>query len=565
MFDEETQRALMQEFFSENREALDRIEQGLLQLEGMPSNQPLLHAIFRDMHTVKGNCRMMEFIRSEELAHTAESLLEHMRSGRLRIDQEIGSLLLQVLDGLRRALQIIEQSGAEGEIQFTGLLRQLERIIARAESMETVVEEGAGEPEGEAAEELLLPGGRGGEAEAVAGRSDSIRLSIERLDALLNHVGELGAGFNQLKYALSRQPTQIEPAMEGLGQQIQTLQDEVLRYRLQPIGPVWETFHRLVRDLAVQTKKKVLLELHGEETEVDRNALIVVKEIMGHLLRNAIDHGIELPEQRIESGKSPVGRIHLSAEQRQGQIYLEIADDGRGIDVQKVRAKAIGSGLLTEDRAWELQEAEIFRLILLPGFSTAEQVSKISGRGTGMDVVQTAVEQLGGTISISSVLGSGSRFRLRIPQTMAIVPVLLVRAWGENFALPQSGIVELLSYHGAEVAEHVQGKMGAPMLRVREHLFPLVVLAQVLAWGEKKEDPGELTEQLRGWPALHVVVVQSEEQIFAVAVEQILEPANLVIKPVGSLFSGIHVLAGTTVLPDGSVAFLLNVAELLQS
>ncbi|MBF0098456.1 MAG: chemotaxis protein CheA [Magnetococcales bacterium] len=551
MFDEETQRALLQEFLAENREALDRIEQGLLQLEGMPTNQALLHAIFRDMHTVKGNCRMMAFGRVEELTHTAESLLDGLRAGRMRIDQVIGSRLLQVLDAVRTTLQEIERSGTEGECHFEPLQSQLQRLIQRAEvspvDAPAATEESAN--------------GQGGEMETAGGRLDSIRLSIDRLDALMNHVGELGAGFNQLKYALARQPAQLEVAMEGLAQQIQSLQDEVLRYRLQPIGRIWESYHRLVRDLAVETKKKVLLELHGEETEVDRNVLLVIKESLGHLLRNAVDHGIELPAIRTEQGKSPVGRIHLSAWQQQGQIYLEIADDGHGVDVQKVRAKAVASALLTEERAGELQESELLRLILLPGFSTADQVSKISGRGTGMDVVQSAIEQLGGTISISSTLGEGTRFRMRIPQTMAIVPVLLVRTWGEIYAIPQSGIVELVSYHGAEVLQQVEGKMQAPMVRVRGHLMPLVLLAQVLNGMGQTQG---VREQLRGWSELQMVVLQSEEQKFALAVEAILEPANLLIKPLGRFFAGISVLAGTAVMPDGTVSFLLNVPELLQ-
>ncbi len=562
MFDEATQQALMQEFFSENREALDRIEQGLLQLEGMPGNHGLLHAVFRDMHTVKGNCRMMEFTQLEELTHTAESLLDQLRSGRLRIDQEIGSGLLLVLDAVRRTLLVIEQSGTEGECAFAPLIRQLERLIAQAAEEESLPEE----EDGAATEaEGIILTGMVAEGEATANRLDSIRLSIDRLDALMNHVGELGAGFNQLKYALAQQPSQVDPAMEGLGQQIQNLQDEVLRYRLQPIGRVWESYHRLVRDLAVERKKKVLLELQGEETEVDRNVLIVVKEILGHLLRNAIDHGIELPEERAAKGKSPVGRVQLSAWQWQGQVYLEISDDGRGVDVRKVRAKAIDKGLLSEERAWEMKEAELLRLILLPGFSTADQVSKISGRGTGMDVVQSSIDKLGGTITINNEPGSGSRFRIRIPQTMAIVPVLLVRALGETYAIPQAGIVELVSYHGKEVREQVEGKMDAPMVRVRNHIFPIVLLARVLEEAVEQEMDQRLLTQIRRATDLHVVILQAEEQKIALAVEAILEPANLVIKPLGRLLSGITILAGSAVMPDGTVSFLLNIPELIQA
>lgn len=565
MFDEASQQALLQEFFSENREALDRIERGLLQLESFPTNRELLNSIFRDMHTVKGNCRMMGFERLEELTHAAESLLDLLREGKLVIDTLIGNQLLSVLDAVRSTLLIIEQTGTEGDADFAALIFQLGQFLG---------EVGLDRPEEDALhtdDQTAAPGASGAdpakvktEAEHASGRLDSIRLSIDRLDALMNQVGELGALFNQLKYAIARNNNQIGQALEGLEQQIQGLQAEVLQYRLQPIGRIMDTYHRLIRDLAVETKKKVVLDLVGEETEVDRNVLISIKEVLGHLIRNAVDHGIESPQERVAQGKSPVGHVRLTAEQKQGLIYLEISDDGRGIDVIKVRAKAIEKHLISPEQVMEMKDAEVIRLIMAPGFSTAEHVSKISGRGTGLDVVQSAIDKLGGSISITSEFGFGSRFRLRIPQTMAIVPVLLVTALNETYALPQVNIVEMVSYYGREIASHVEGKMQMPMVKVRNRLFPLFFLRQIMTLAAHGEGSSLGVEWIHTQSELQVVLLQSEETLFGLAVDGIKEPANLVIKPLNRVLADISVLAGTAVMPDGTVSFLLNVPELIR-
>ncbi|MEO5331584.1 MAG: chemotaxis protein CheA [Magnetococcus sp. YQC-5] len=574
MFDEASQQALLQEFFSENREALDRIERGLLQLESFPNNRELLNSIFRDMHTVKGNCRMMGFERLEELTHAAESLLDLLREGKLVIDTLIGNQLLSVLDAVRSTLLMIEQTGSEGEVNFDALIFQLsqfqgevgldhpEREAFHAED-QTVAPEASETDPGKVKTEAEHTSGRT-EAEHTSGRLDSIRLSIDRLDALMNQVGELGALFNQLKYAIARNKHQIGQALEGLEQQIHGLQAEVLQYRLQPIGRIMDTYHRLIRDLAVETKKKVVLDLVGEETEVDRNVLISIKEVLGHLIRNAVDHGIESPQERVAQGKSPIGHVRLSAEQKQGLIYLEIADDGRGIDLLKVRAKAIDKHLVSPEQVMEMKDAEVIRLIMAPGFSTAEHVSKISGRGTGLDVVQSSIDKLGGSISITSEFGAGTRFRLRIPQTMAIVPVLLVTAFNETYALPQGNIIEMVSYYGREIASHVEGKMQQPMVKVRNRLFPLIFLRQIMTLSAHGEGSILGVEWIHAQSELQVVLLQSEETLFGLAVDGIKEPANLVIKPLNRVLADISILAGTAVMPDGTVSFLLNVPELIR-
>lgn len=547
MFNALNQPALLQEFFSENREALDRVEKNLLQLESAPTNRELLNSIFRDMHTVKGNCRMMGFERLEELTHAAESLLDLMREDKLKIDTLIGNQLLGVVDSVRRTLLLIEQTGGEDPTDFSAQIFQLNQFQDEV---------------GMNCEAEIAP--LKTEVEAPVTRLDSVRLTIERLDALMDQVGELGACFNHLKFTFHKNPHQMDLALESLEQQILALQREILQYRLQPIGPVLDTYHRLVRDLAVETQKKVVLDLSGEKTEVDRNVLIVIKEVLGHLIRNAVDHGIEGPTDRVAMNKSPIGHIRLLAEQKEGQIYLEVSDDGGGIDVNKVRAKAIAKNLITLEQSMAMPEAEIIRLIMTPGFSTTDEVSKISGRGAGLDVVQTAIDKLGGSVAIFNQFGLGTRFRLRIPQTMAIIPVLLVTQAEVTYALPQVNVVELVSYYGPQVALNVEGKMQSPMVRVRDRLFPLIHLGERVTLSANESPDFQVLEMLLAQSELHIVVLQAEEIVFGLVVHGIKEPVNLVIKPLHNLFADIAILAGTAVMPDGSVAFLLNVAELIK-
>jgi two-component system chemotaxis sensor kinase CheA len=340
-------------------------------------------------------------------------------------------------------------------------------------------------------------------------------------------------------------------------QQIQHLQDEVLTYTLQPVGHIWNTYHRLVRELAVDSGKKVHLQMKGEDTEIDRTILISLKNILGHLIRNAIDHGIEPPDVRLASGKSAVGKVELSAEQRHGQIYMEIKDDGSGVDISRVREKAVELGLLTAAQAGTIDDATAITLIMEPGFSTTESVSKISGRGIGMDVVKKTVEKAGGTLSVSSTMGMGTCFTIRIPQSMAIVPVLIVRSMQERFAIPQVNVIELLSFYGGDVRENVEMKMHSPMVRCRGRLLPLLRLRQVLCQCQQDGDPVLLSQD-----QCHVVLLRSDEGDFGLEVDGAEEIVNLVVKPLIRIFSHITILSGSAIMPDGTVSFLLNITEL---
>lgn len=301
--------------------------------------------------------------------------------------------------------------------------------------------------------------------------------------------------------------------------------------------------------------------MKGEDTEIDRTVLISIKNILGHLVRNAVDHGIESPDVRLARGKPELGKIELSSEQRHGNIYVEVSDDGAGIDIDRVKTRAVEVGLLTSRQAEDMDDDAAFNLIMEPGFSTSEKVSKISGRGVGLDVVKKTVEKAGGTISISSVTGKGTGFSIRIPQTMAIVPVLLVKSMEERFAIPQTNVLELLSFYGDEINKNVEKKMHSLMVRCRERLVPLVTLRQVLheCHGKTNED---YIDELLSRQQCHVVLLHGEEGDFGLEIDSIEEVVNLVVKPLARMFSHVSILSGSAIMPDGTVSFLLNIAEI---
>lgn len=549
LYDEAMRKALLEEFLAENNEALRRLEGNLILLESDPGAMDLVHAVFRDMHTIKGNCRMLGFSQLEELLHAAESLLGLYREGRGLITREGAEVLFRVADTVSSLMPRVAQVGEEGVLDFSTLISGLERIRRAMEEESEDEEAGVAEAE-EVREE---PGVRRG---VGSGEGQAVRLSIDRLDFLIDLIGQLGAASNQLRYEFDRNRERAWQVMEGMEGQLRQLQDEVLKYRLQPIGRVWEGYQRLVRDLAVETGKRIMLDVSGEATEVDRAILAVLKEVFGHVIRNAADHGLEPVAERLGAGKPPVGRIRLHAEQRHGQVYLEVGDDGRGMDPARLKAKGVEMGLITPLQAQEMGDAEALQLIFAPGFTTTAQVGRISGRGAGMDAVKAAVEKVRGLVEVTSTPGKGTVLAMRIPQTMAIVPALMVLCQGAWYGIPEAQVVELISFMGPEVARHVEGKMGNPMVRVRGGLVPLLPLESVF------NSSGDPLAAVLGRSEAHVAVLQGEDGLFGLAVEAIGEIAHLVVKPLARVVASSGLFSGAVVMPDGRVSLLLDVVAL---
>ncbi|MBF0613499.1 MAG: chemotaxis protein CheW, partial [Magnetococcales bacterium] len=328
-----------------------------------------------------------------------------------------------------------------------------------------------------------------------------------------------------------------------------------LQYRLQPVGGLWNSYQRLVRDLAMETGKRIFLEMEGEQTRVDRSVLLALKEVFVHLIRNAVDHGLEGVEERVAKGKSPVGRIRLMADQRHGQVYIQVVDDGRGMDVERIKQKAVSMSLISLQQAQELSDSDARALIFSPGFTTADHVGRISGRGAGMDAVRVAVEKVRGVIEVESQPGLGTTIRLRIPQTMAIVPALMVLCEESWYGIPEAQVVELLSFYGAEIASFIEGKLGQPMVRVRGQLVPLLPLEDIF-----HASPADLSHILSA-DCVHVVILQGEGGQFGLRVENIGEIAHLVVKPLTGVLATTGLFSGAVVMADGRVSMLLDVVE----
>lgn len=547
LFDESLRKALLEEFLSENLEILRRLEGNLILLESCPDDKEWVHALFRDMHTIKGSCRMLGFEGLESLLHGAESLLGEYREGRGQMDRAGAAVLYRVVDRLGEVLPRVVAADSEAGHDFSELTAELHRLLMGEEA---AAETGREEAEAEAEAEPGVSRRVTGEVEDRA-----VRLPMERLDFLINLIGELSAESNQLRYEFDRSRDRALQVMEAMEGRIHTLQDEVLKYRLQPIGRMWNSYHRLVRDLAVETGKRIVLETAGEQTQVDRSVLAVLKEVFGHLIRNAVDHGLESAAERAAAAKPGVGRIELLAEQRHGQVYLQVRDDGRGMDVLRIKEKAVTMGLLTPQQALEMADGEALRLIFEPGFTTAASVGRISGRGAGMDAVKVAVEKVRGVVEVESSPGVGTTIRLRIPQTMAIVPALMVYCDESWYALPEAQVVALLSFYGAEVGRFIEGKMGRPMVRVREGLLSLAPLSAIF------QPRPRVLESVLAATEVHVVVLQGEGGPFALMVEAIGEIAHLVVKPLRGVLAVADIFAGAVVLADGRVSLLLDVVE----
>ncbi len=392
------------------------------------------------------------------------------------------------------------------------------------------------------------------EAGGSAAAESSIRVNVNLLDKVMNLVGELVLVRNQiLQFSLRQQESGFLSTSQRLNLITSELQEGIMKTRMQPIGNIWNKFPRIVRDLALACGKQVRIEMEGEETELDKTLIEAIRDPLTHIVRNSIDHGVELPQQRVASGKSAEGRLSLRALHESGQVIIEVADDGGGIDVERVRAKALERGLITADQASRMTDGEALKMVFLPGFSTAAKITNISGRGVGMDVVKTNIEKIGGTVDIQSARGLGTRLRIKIPLTLAIIPALIVTCAGDRYAIPQISLIELVRLEAEDKASKIELIHGAPVYRLRGNLLPLVYLHEVLQVEAPPSD-GDAARR-----ASHIVVLQVADQQFGLVVDQVSDTEEIVVKPLGKQFKGVSAFAGATIMGDGRVALILDV------
>ena len=386
----------------------------------------------------------------------------------------------------------------------------------------------------------------------------SVRVDVGLLDRLMNMVGELVLSRNQLlqisqhKEITSEDVTTVS---QRLNQVTSELQESVMKTRMQPIGTVWNKFSRIVRDLANGLGKTVRFETVGSDTELDRTIIEAIKDPLTHIIRNAIDHGVEMPADREAAGKTAEAHVLMRAFHEGGQVNIEIIDDGAGINGEKIRRKAVEKGIISEEDSVQLTEREMVNLIFAPGFSTAEKVTNVSGRGVGMDVVKTNIEKIGGSVDLQSVAGQGTTLKIKIPLTLAIVPALIVRNGGQRFAIPQVSLVELVRLEGEAAENALETVFDTPVFRLRGNLLPLVFMHKVL----RRPAPPATEPQI-----LNIVVLRSDQRQFGLVVDEVLDSEEIVVKPLGKQLKNLLMFAGATIMGDGQIALIVDALGLAQ-
>ncbi|MCW2772938.1 MAG: CheA signal transduction histidine kinase [Nocardioides sp.] len=541
---------IVQEFLVESHENLDQLDRDLVALEREPDSRDLLGSIFRTIHTIKGTSGFLAFGNLESVTHVGENLLARLRDGKMSMTPQTTDVLLAMVDTVRELLAAIEAQGTEGSVDVTAVVQRISSILDGTTTPD---------PEPTAVAEVVpgLPAEPVAEPveEVVARRNvadSSIRVDVELLDTLMRLVGELVLTRNQIvRQAGEQEGLELVRSAQRLNLIATELQEGVMSTRMQPIDHLWSKLPRVVRDLGATCGKQVSLAMVGRETELDRSLLESVKDPLTHLVRNAVDHGLESPEDRVAAGKPAEGVLTLRAYHEGGQVVVEVCDDGAGIDPERIAAKAIDKGLRTAAQLAQLAPTDVLQLIFLPGFSTAAAVTNVSGRGVGMDVVKTNIESIGGTIEVESVVGRGTTCRLRIPLTLAIVPALTVECAGDRYAIPQVSLLELVALDADRAATAVEDVNGASVYRLRGALLPLVRLTDVLGVESDRSDGHVL-----------IAVLHAEGKRFGLVIDRVLSTEEIVVKPLGARLKALGTYSGATILGDGRVALILDVQAL---
>jgi two-component system chemotaxis sensor kinase CheA len=580
---------LLHDFLVETRENLDNLDHELLALEQSPADAELINAIFRRLHTIKGVCGFLDLRTLESVSHAGESLLQTLRSQQQVVTDHIITLLLTLCDAIRTIVLNLEQHRSEGAERYEALVSQLTAAAARnsegaggseptlEEQFQAILAERAAAERAPEAVSVVVPVQSAPTPPSAKSAADSrevqppavqvadsidpvlsapaspdtyLRVDVELLDQLMNLAGELVLARNQiLQSSKNHADQQFRAVTQRLNVVTSKLQEGVMKTRMQPINTVWGKLPRVVRDLALSCKKQVRLEMFGKETELDKTLIEAIKDPLTHIVRNSIDHGIEGPEKRRAAGKNPEGCISLAAYQEGGYVIIEIRDDGAGLNTDKIRERGVERGLVSRERAQSMSEAEVHRLIFAPGFSTADTVTNLSGRGVGMDVVKSSVERISGQVDLVSTYGAGTTLRLKIPLTLAIIPALLLACVGQTFAVPQSAITELLQIGGSGRATVLNWIGDAPFYRLRGDLLPVIFLAQQLGLGPPALNAER--EQV-------LVVIEVDGCRFGVVVDGVLDTEEIVVKPLGRQLKNLHTFAGATILGDGQIALILD-------
>lgn len=633
---------LLNEFLTETNESLEILDTELVVFEQDPSDLNVLGNIFRLMHTIKGTCGFLGLPRLESVAHAGENVLGNFREGKVPVTPDAVTSILNCIDRIRELLQGLEETGQEPEQgDDTALVDQLNRIaggeqisvdddpnsgsdenvsavpasnefgapvsadllaeVAAADAASVDVAEADVKSEvtdGDAKTEVAVENSTAvvtlepkekpvsaKSAKEASISNSSIRVTVDVLENLMTLVSELVLTRNQLlQMVRGVDESEFSVPLQRLSHITSDLQEGVMKTRMQPIGNAWSKLPRIVRDLAVETEKKIELDMSGQETELDRQVLELIKDPLTHMVRNSADHGLEQPADRVAAGKPETGVVSLKAYHEGGHIIINISDDGRGLNTDLIREKIIDRELATRAEVATMDDREVQQFIFKAGFSTAAAVTSVSGRGVGMDVVRTNIESIGGTVELNSVSGKGSTFTIKIPLTLAIVSALVVACGNERFAIPQINVQELVR-SGANSEHTIEMINDSPVLRLRDRLLPLISLRELLLIspddeGARGDDMENIVELLPGpekdsgdrndansarqepvAPALvedFIVVAQVGSNTFGIIVDKVFDTEEIVVKPVAPILRDIPFYSGNTILGDGSVIMILD-------
>ncbi len=602
---------ILESFLVESKEILERLDLDLMELEKRSGDMDLLNQVFRSFHTIKGTSGFFGLNKLTEITHKCEDILNKLRKGEAILNSDIMDSILLAYDKIKELLSSIESNFNEDvdieislevltntivslEINKHGNEQNVEEAIkaeqteksksrikantgkvkrskkadkVKEDSYPEVIEDNNKDNEENNTEnntENNKPANDDNEKnqpdkiKELKQKDNTIRVDVARLDELLNIASELVLGRNRLaqvnsEFALEYEGTKLSRDLADATRQIDLMMNElqlvVMKTRMVKIGKVFNRFPRLVRDLSKESQKNVKLELKGEETELDKTLIEEINDPLVHLIRNSVDHGIESPENRKKTGKDTTGTITLSAEHEGNHIIITIEDDGKGIDPEIIKEKAVSKGLISKEKAKELTTNDAYNLIFLPGFSTAEIVTNISGRGVGMDVVKTNVTKLRGLISIDSKVGFGTKIIIKLPLTLAIISGMIVKVNEQSMVIPLNSIIEVVRVH----LDNINTINGREVIRMRDSVIPLLGIDELLSGITYSKD--------KVWQ--YIVVVGIAEKRFGIKVDRLIGQKEIVIKSLGTYLGNIEGIAGSTILGDGTVIMILDIAELI--
>ena len=564
-------------FIVETKELLEKLDLDLIELEQRPEDMDLLNEIFRSFHTIKGTSGFLGLVK--------------LQKGEASVNEEIMNGILQGYDSIKALLSVIEDQKNENVdteaiiSTLQGIIDDLETSAGKPKQEKKESKKAGAKQETKEAPQLsdqIEPDPKSEEKKSVkevkenhepaAQKSldekrqslikkgeNTIRVDVERLDDLLNFVQELVLGRNRLaqlniEMMMEHEGTELSRNLGEATRQIDLMTTElqlaVMKTRMIKIGKVFNRFPRLVRDLSRETGKDIQLVIKGEETELDKTLIEEINDPLVHLVRNSIDHGIEPPDERVKCGKDGKGNITLSAEHEGNNIIITISDDGKGIDPEKIKSKAIEKGLISKEKAGEMSKQEVFNLIFSPGFSTAEKVTNVSGRGVGMDVVKTNVTKLRGIINIESEVGKGSKIIIKLPLTLAIIQGLLVEINHETIVIPLNSVIEVVRVSKKQIYVVNQTQC----IKLRDTVHPLIDIGNILYCSKSNGKDKE-------WQ--YVVIVGIAEKRFGIKVDKLIGQKEVVIKSLGNYLGSVEGIAGSTIMGDGKVVMIADIAELV--